>query len=127
MVSAFNRLALRALFCWLRIPRNCLSVGLDRWVDGGYLTLRRSAKRKTPHVLHVGGDGLQHYCPGAPLSHPIHALVGYDGVVWDRETADAAPMSLSGIVVGAWLLAFGATAWALHRAVFGFEDRNEKR
>lgn len=98
------------------IPRNCLSHALDRWhTEGGYLVLRKSSARAWPHVVTVTGQGLQHFAPGAPLGHPVHALVGYDGVVWDRELADAPPAPLRGIVIGATLLFVGAAAWALSR------------
>ena len=102
------------------IPRNCLSHALDRWhTDGGYLVLRKSSARAWPHVLHVGDEGLQHFAPGASLGHPVHALVGYDGVVWDRELADAPPVPLRGIVIGAVLLLVGACGWALGRMIRG--------
>lgn len=26
---------------------------------------------------------------GASLGHHVHALIGFDGVIWDRETAEA--------------------------------------
>ena len=98
------------------IPRNCLSTVLGRWhEDGGYLVLRKSSARAWPHVLHVGGEGLQHYAPGAPLGHPVHALVGYDGVLWDRDLADAPPVPLRGIVVGTLILALGVIFWAIAR------------
>lgn len=93
--------------------KNCLVAALDRWhQQGGYIVLRKSAARAWPHVLHIGDEGLQHFAPGAPLGHPARALVGYDGVVWDREMADAPPVPLRGIVVGALLLAFGVLLWA---------------
>ena len=98
------------------IPRNCLSYALDRWhTDGGYLVLRKSAARAWPHVLHVGGEGLQHFSPGAPLGHPVRALIGYDGVVLDRELADAPPVPLRGVVVGTLILALGVIGWAIAR------------
>ena len=81
----------------------------------GYLVLRKSAARATPHVLWVGDEGLQHYSPGAPLGHPVHALIGYDGVVWDREMTDAPPVPLRGVVIGALILAVGVIGWALGR------------
>ncbi len=96
------------------IPRNCLSHALDRWhTEGGYLVLRKSSARAWPHVVTVTGQGLQHFAPGAPLGHPVHALVGYDGVVWDRDLADAPPVPIRGIVLGSLILAVGATAWAV--------------
>ena len=98
------------------IPRNCLSHALDRWhTEGGYLVLRKSAARSTPHVLWVGDEGLQHFAPGAPLGHPVHALIGYDGVTWDREMADAPPVPIRGIVVGALILAAGVIGWVVGR------------
>ena len=98
------------------IPRNCLSHALDRWhAEGGYLVLRKSSARAWPHVLTVTGQGLQHYSPGAPLGHPFHALIGYDGVTWDREMADAPPVPIRGIVIGSLILAVGVLGWALGR------------
>ena len=98
---------------------NCLSRALDLWhEDGGYLVLRKSAARATPHVMHVGDEGLQHYSPGAPLGHPFHALIGFDGVTWDREMADAPPVPIRGIVVGALILAVGVIGWALKRMIW---------
>ena len=95
---------------------NCLSYALDKWhEEGGYLVLRKSAARETPHVLHIGDEGLQHDSPGAPLGHPFHALIGFVGVIWDREMADAPPVPIRGIVVGALILAVGALGWALGR------------
>ena len=35
---------------------NCLAYALTRWhTDGGYLVLRKSDARATPHVLHISG------------------------------------------------------------------------
>ena len=96
--------------------KNCLTAALDRWhQQGGYIVLRKSAARAWPHVLHVGDEGLQHFAPGAPLGHPVRALVGYDGVVWDRDMADAPPVPLRGVVVGTLILALGVIFWAIAR------------
>ena len=99
---------------------SCLTYALTRWhTDGGYIVLRKSAARAWPHVLWVGDEGLQHYSPGAPLGHPVHALIGFDGVIWDRDMADAPPVPLRGIVIGALLLLVGACGWALGRMIRG--------
>ncbi len=96
--------------------KNCLTAALDRWhQQGGYIVLRKSAACAWPHVLHVGDEGLQHFAPGAPLGHPVRALIGFDGVTWDREMADAPPVPLRGVVVGALLLACGVMVWAAMR------------
>ena len=96
--------------------KNCLTAALDRWhQQGGYIVLRKSAARAWPHVLHVGDEGLQHFAPGAPLGHPVRALVGYDGVVWDREMADAPPVPIRGIMIGSMILAVGVLGWAMGR------------
>ena len=95
---------------------NCLSYALSKWhEDGGYLVLRKSAARAWPHALHIGDEGLQHYSPGAPLGHPVRALIGYDGVTWDREMADAPPVPIRGIVLGTLILAVGVIGWGFKR------------
>lgn len=96
---------------------NCLTKVLDRCHEqGGYFIARQSAHTNlTMHILHAGPEGLWHYAPGATLAHPVQALIGFDGVVWDRDMADAPPMPLRAIVLSAWLLAFGVTAWSLRR------------
>ena len=97
---------------------NCLSHALNAWhEDGGYIVLRKSAARATPHVMHIGDEGLQHYSPGAPLGHPFHALIGFDGVTWDREMADAPPVPIRGIVIGSLILAVGVVGWAMGRLI----------
>ena len=94
---------------------NCLANALNAWhTDGGYIVLRKSAARSTPHVLHIGDEGLQHYSPGAPLGHPVQALIGFDGVVWDREMADAPPVRMR---------AAAAVPVALAVAFFGKPER----
>lgn len=45
------------------------------------------------------------------------ALIGYDGVTWDRELSDAPPMSLRGIVLSAALGFVGGLGWAVKRAI----------
>lgn len=108
--------------------RNCLTVALDRWVEqGGYIVLRKSAARPWPHVLHVSDEGLQHFSPGAPLGHPVRALMGYDGVAWDRELTDAPPVPLRGVVVGGLLLAGGVLLWAVQRGWRAVRARREGR
>lgn len=99
------------------IPRNCLSMMLDRCTTHpGYAVFRASDHTDLAlHCLHVGPDGLWHYAPGATLGHPVQALCGFDGVVWDRDMADAPPMSVRSIVVGSTLLCIGVYAWAISR------------
>lgn len=58
---------------------------------------------------------LQALVPGATLDHPAQALAGFDGVWWDMEIDDPRPVAVRAIVVGAWMLALGATAWAAGR------------
>ena len=101
---------------------NCLSQSLLRWhTEGGYLSLRATAHPtrfwRAPHVLHVGPEGIQHFAPGAPLGHPVQALVGFDGVMWDRDMADAPPMPLRGIALAAVVGCVGALLWVAGRLV----------
>lgn len=101
---------------------NCLAYALNAWhTDGGYLVLRATAHPtrfwRPPHALHIGPEGIQHFAPGATLGHPVQALVGFDGVVWDRDMADAPPVPIRGIVVGSLILAVGATGWAIGRLI----------
>ena len=104
------------------IPKNCLSRALDiLHAEGGYFIARKSANRETLHAGNVTHEGLQHYSPGAPLAHRWSALMGFDGVSWDREVSDAPPVSKRGIVISAWIFALGATAWGIHRAIFGMK------
>ena len=95
---------------------NCLTKGLDLWhKQGGYLVLRATAHPTTvwqaPHVLHVSPEGIQHFAPGATLAHPVQALVGFDGVIWDRDMADAPPMLLRGIALAAVVGCAGTLLW----------------
>lgn len=99
------------------IPRNCLSQVLDRCTThNGYAAARASSHTDYAlHVAHVGPEGFWHYTPGATLAHPVQALYGFDGVAWDRDMADAPPMKVSAIVVGATILVIGVYAWAVAR------------
>lgn len=102
--------------------KNCHGAALDGWSDdGGYLVIRSvSGKRRPwPHVMHASPAGLQNYCPGAPLSHPINAVFGYDGVTFDRETGDATPVRPVHAVVAMWVLALSTTAWWVRRLFRG--------
>lgn len=101
---------------------NCLSQSLLRWhTEGGYLSLRATAHPTrfwcAPHVLHVGPEGIQHFAPGATLGHPVQALVGFDGVTWDRDMADAPPVPLRGIALAAVIGCVGALLWVAVRMI----------
>ena len=99
------------------IPSNCLSHTLDRLATaGGYGAFRGSDhSRWGLHVLHIGAEGVSHYAPGATLDCPAQSLMGFDGLVWDRELADAKPVRVRAIVISAWIFALGSTAWAIAR------------
>ena len=101
------------------VPRNCLSETLDRLVtDGGYGAFRGSSHSSwgMPHVLHEAQDGtITHYVPPRDLDKPLQSLWGFDGEVRIGDNEVRGPMPLRGIVIGAWLLALGATGWALGR------------
>jgi hypothetical protein len=102
----------------MEAPRNCLSHALRRAVsEPVYLVLRRTVqdRRKWGHVLTVGPSGLQSYSPGAPLPHPIHAVLGYDGIVWDRDTTDPQPWREGELLWAAWTFTIGTTLWVLKR------------
>ena len=99
---------------------NCLSQSLLRWhTEGGYVALRTTAHPtrlwRAPHVLHIGGEDIQHVAPGATLGHPVRALFGFDGVTWDRDMADAPPMPLRGVALAAVVGCVGALLWVAGR------------
>lgn len=99
------------------IPKNCLSQSLVPWHEqGGYLVMRKSSHWGLPHVMHLGSGGtLSSYAPPAPLDHPMRALLGFEGATSTTDAEQANPMPLRGIVIGSWLMAIGATAWAIER------------
>ncbi len=99
------------------IPRNCISYALTRWhEDGGALRIVRSRHWGMPHVMHEAKDGtVTHYVPHRTLGKPIQSLWGFDGKVRKAGKVPCGPMPLRGIVIGAWLLAIGATGWAVGR------------
>lgn len=92
---------------------------LDRCTtEPGYFVARASSHTDCAlHILHASPSGLWHYAPGATLGHPVQALCGFDGVEWDRDMADAPPMTMRAVIIGSWLLALGVTAWAISRAL----------
>ena len=100
---------------------NCLAHALNAWHEhGGTLRIVRSAHWGMPHVLHESQDGtITHYVPPRDLDKPLQSLWGFDGEVRTGDDAIRGPMPLLGIVVGAWLLALGATGWAINRLISG--------
>lgn len=101
-------------------PKNCLTDALDRLHDlGGYVGVRRSEHWPVAHALHVTREGrIASYAPPGKLDHPLQALAGFEGELHDDDPAALAqPMSIAGIVVSAWLCAFGATIWAISRGL----------
>jgi hypothetical protein len=103
---------------------NCLGDALDRWhTRHGYIVFRCSEHAWSeaqprwvlPHAMHIDTAGrLTSYVPHGDLPHPLHALFpGFEGKVLDHDPAPAAPMPLRGILIGSWLLALGATCWAV--------------
>ena len=101
------------------IPRNCLSYALNRWHrDGGYFECRRSSHWFAAHALHRSAAGeVTSYTPPGRLAKPTESLIGFSGVVVAGDDAThARPMSVLGVVVSAWVLALGATAWAIGMA-----------
>lgn len=63
-------------------------------------------------------DTITHYVPHRDLDKPLQSLWGFDGEVRMGDDAIRGPMPLLGIVVGAWLLALGATGWAIKRMIW---------
>ena len=96
---------------------NCLTYTLDKWhADGGALRIVRSHHWGMPHVEHEAQDGtVTHYVPPRNLNKPVQSLWGFAGEVCVGDDEVRGPMPLRGIVVGAWLLALGATVWAIAR------------
>jgi hypothetical protein len=100
------------------IPRNCLSYSLDLWHrNGGYFVARRSGHWGIAHAMHMSCDGaVTSYVPPDELPTPLHSLIGFGGEVVKGDNPEhARPMSLCGIVFSVWILALGATLWAIGR------------
>ena len=96
--------------------RNCLSHAFDRLHEvGGYLVFRCSAHWGLPHAMHFGEQGLSSFVPHRKLQHPVVSLLGFEGCPKDYDLANPLPVPLHGIVIGAWVMAIGATAWVLRR------------
>ena len=101
---------------------NCLTRSLDLLHEkGGWFAARASVYSEWGmHAIHIDRDGrVTSYVPPAPLLHPVLSLSGFAG---DDRHADyplnARPVPLKMIVVSAWILAIGATLWAVKRAVW---------
>lgn len=97
---------------------NCFMFAVTKLhLEGGYLVLRCTSNPKkrwrTLHCMHVGEEGLQHFSPGAPLGHPAKALLGFDGVIWDREMSDAPPVPIGGLILSSLLAFLGMILWTL--------------
>lgn len=101
------------------VPRNCLSLALDRWHEsGGWLGCRRSKYWTVGHVVYVSPEGrIESYVPPGELAHPLQALVGFEAELREFDPPELArPIPISGIVWSAWLFALGATGWGVSRA-----------
>ena len=98
---------------------NCLAHALNAWhTDGGALRIVCSTHWGMPHAQHEAQDGtVTHYVPHRDLDKPLQSLWGFDGEVRTGDDAIRGPMPLLGIVIGAWLLALGATGWAVGRLI----------
>lgn len=98
---------------------NCLSYALNAWHEqGGALRIVRSSHWFMPHVLHEAQDGtITHNVPFRTLDKPVQSLLGFDGKVRTGDNMKRGPMSLLGIVAGAWLLPFVATGWVIGRPI----------
>lgn len=101
---------------------NCLTRSLDLLHEnGGWFAARASVHSEWGmHAIHIDRDGrVTSYVPPEPLLHPSLSLSGFDG---DDRHADyprnARPTPLKMIVVSAWILAIGATLWAIKRAIW---------
>ena len=99
---------------------NCLAYALNAWHEhGGALRVVRSTHWGMPHAQHEAQDGtITHYVPPRTLGKPIQSLLGFNGRVRTGDNGVRGPMPLLGIVVGAWLLALGATGWAMKRMIW---------
>lgn len=93
---------------------NCLNHAFDRWTErGGFaLLFRVSAHWDFLHVMHIDASGvLTSYAPEQDLSHPIHALLGFDGSVFNEDLVPATPVKPWVVVVGCIVLALHAIKW----------------
>lgn len=104
------------------IPKNCLSLVLDRLNErGGYFVVRLSEHWRGLHVLWMSPSGeLEQYSPPAKLDSPWRAFVGYEGAWVGGDRSELArPIPRLSLVAGSWTLAIGVTVWALWRLARG--------
>lgn len=115
------------------IPRNCLSVTLDRWhEEGGYFVARTSEHTDLfTHAMLVERDGtISNYRPPEKLCHPLQALTGFEGGAVGKDPARLArPIKLGTAWIASLILFVGVTGWALDKLLFRLLDkiRREKK
>lgn len=93
----------------------CLFYALNRWhKDGGYLLLGRSTHWCIPHVLHMSNKGeVSHFAPNQDLRTPWHSLLGFKGVVFDRDSYERAPMNILCMFLGTIALFVFGGVWTV--------------
>lgn len=98
---------------------NCVTFTLDRLhKHGGRMVVAGSVRGPLMHVWHESAAGeVFRYEPDRRLRHWSGALCGYPGHVTHTRQAAARPLRLWQLVVGAWVLAWITTGWALWRAL----------
>lgn len=92
----------------------CLFYALNKWhEEGGYLLLGRSTHWCIPHVLHMSNEGrVTHFAPNHTLRTPWHSLLGFKGIVFERDSYPRAPMRIICMFLGTLALVVFGAAWA---------------
>lgn len=92
----------------------CLNYALDKWhTEGGYLLLGRSTHWCIPHVLHMSNKGeVSHFAPTQLLRTPWYSLLGFKGIVFNKDSYERAPMNIICMFLGTIALVVLGGFWA---------------
>lgn len=93
----------------------CLYYALTKWRhEGGYIMFGRSTHWCVPHVLHMTNTGdITHFAPEQDLKTPWLALIGYEGIIFNKDIHMRKPMNVLCMFVGTLILLIFGCLWAI--------------